>query len=247
MEAELQASLEAIIYLAHRPLSQKELHQLIDPEIPDALFEETLQKLKERYKADDHGIELIEVAGGYQFRTKPGKAHIARKLVKIQTQKLSTGALETLAIIAYKQPILKEQIDQIRGVDSSYFLRNLLDKKLVHMGDRSELPGRPILYKTTDTFLEVFGLKDLSSLPPLRELEQMIPSSETDNPEEDPQARKMRQLLSEMKMDRTAVFTFDSKDEEFLKTIRERVQQIQTSSPTLDAILAGEDTTHAPS
>src|SRR5262249_281019 len=152
------------------------------------------------YQGIHHGIELIEVAGGWQFRTKPGRAALARKLAKVQTQRLSRGAMETLAIVAYKQPLMKEDIDKIRGVDSSHFIRGLLERKLVQISGRSEPPGRPMVYSTTQEFLQLFGLRDLDSMPPLRELEAMIPTTQTGNPEdEDPRVKEMRRLVGQMK------------------------------------------------
>src|SRR5476651_1049559 len=101
--------------------------------------------------------------------------------------------MESLAIIAYRQPVMKEDIDKIRGVDSSYFIRGLLDKKLIEITGRSELPGRPMLYGTTKEFLEIFGLKDINQMPPLRELESMVPGSQSSNPDdEDPRVKEMR-------------------------------------------------------
>ena len=176
---------------------------------------------------------IVEVAGGFQFRTKPGRANLARKLAKVQTQKLSSGAMETLAIVAYKQPVLKEDIDKVRGVDSSHFIRGLMDKKLIAISGRSDLPGRPMLYTTTQAFLELFGLKDLSSMPPLAELEQMVPTSQSDR-SEDPRVLKMRTLVAEMNSDKTRLDYNPREDEVILKDIRDRVSQIPTSTPYLD-------------
>jgi segregation and condensation protein B len=242
--AELQACIEALLFISDKSLSAKKLNELLGAELDQSLFEEALQALKERYQAVHHGIELVEVAEGFQFRTKPGRSELAQKLVKIQTQRLSSGSMETLAIIAYKQPVMKEEIDQIRGVDSSYFIRHLIDRKLIYISGRSELPGRPILYATTPGFLEVFGLKDLSSLPSLRELEQMIPGSQTSSPDEnneDPHVQKMRKLVHEMKTDQSTTLYYDPKeDEKILKEIKERVTTISTSTPYLEALKTEE-------
>jgi len=215
------------------------LQEMLGPELPHSLFQEAITALRDNYGATRHGIEIIEVAGGLQFRTKAGRAPLARKLAKVQTQRLSSGAMETLAIIAYKQPAMKEDVDQIRGVDSSYFVRQLLDKKLIQISGRSELPGRPMVYSTTDDFLQLFGLKDVSSLPSLRELEQMIPGSQSDRPEDpdygDPRIREMRRLVDQMKSDTSTLLNYDPReDEKILKDIRERVQSIPTSTPYLE-------------
>jgi segregation and condensation protein B len=202
------------------------------------LFTQALQELQARYADPNHNIELVEVSGGWQLRTKPGRAALAKKLAKVQNQRLSAGGMETLAIVAYRQPVMKEEIDKIRGVDSSYFIRGLLDKKLIAITGRSELVGRPMLYSTTDTFLELFGLKDLASMPPLRELESMVPASQSDNPEgedADPRVREMRKLVGQMKSDTSTSLIYDPReDEKLLQEIRERVQSIPTSTAYLD-------------
>ena len=239
---ELQSCMEALIYIADKPISLEKLRGHLGPNFPAERFQEAIAALTQRYQGVHHGIELVEVSGGYQFRTKLGRTQLAQKLVKVQTQRLSTGAMETLAIIAYKQPLMKEDVDKIRGVDSSYFVRGLLERKLIMIAGRSELPGRPILYTTTPEFLEIFGLKDLNSMPSLRELEQMIPSSESRNPEdEDPKIRELRRLVGEMKANRESILNYDPKeDEKILKDIRERVNAIPTSSPYLDELKAAE-------
>jgi segregation and condensation protein B len=244
--AEIQSNLEALLFLADRPISLEKLQTLLalqtEPAwLPSSLIE-ALQLLQKRYQEPCHGIELMEVAGGYQLRTKPGRSLLAQKLVKTVVQRLSAGAMETLAILAYKQPMMKEEIDQIRGVDSSYFIRGLMEKKLVQISGRSELPGRPLLYATTEQFLEVFGLKDLSALPSLREIEQMIPGSESPNPDgETPQTRELRRMVNAMNLDRTSDLYYNPKeDEKILKEIREKVASIATSSPYLDELQATE-------
>lgn len=236
---EMQSCIETLLFMSDKPLSLTKLQEMLGPELPHSLFQEAITALRDNYAATRHGIEIIEVAGGLQLRTKPGRAPLARKLAKVQTQRLSSGAMETLAIIAYKQPAMKEDVDQIRGVDSSYFVRQLLDKKLIQISGRSELPGRPMVYSTTDDFLQLFGLKDVSALPSLRELEQMIPSSQSDRPDDpdygDPRIREMRRLVDQMKSDTSTLLNYDPReDEKILKDIRERVQSIPTSTPYLE-------------
>jgi segregation and condensation protein B len=145
--------------------------------------------------------------------------------------------MESLAIVAYKQPVLKDDIDKIRGVDSSHFIRGLLDKKLIKIAGRSELPGRPMLYATSTEFLEVFGLKSLEALPPLKELESMVPGSQSGNPDDgDPRVKKMRELVASMNADHSVNLLYDPKeDEKFLTDIRERVKSIEIVTPTLQA------------
>jgi segregation and condensation protein B len=239
---EIQSCIEAILFISDKPLSLDKFRQMLGPHFELSLFEEALRALQERYQAVHHGIELLEIAGGYQLRTKVGRAGLAKKLVKVQSQRLSAGAMETLAIISYKQPVMKEEIDKIRGVDSSYFVRNLMEKKLIYISGRSELPGRPILYSTTQEFLEIFGLRDLSSLPPLRELEQMVPNSESDNPEDDdPRTRELRRVVGAMNKDKSTLLYYNpEEDEKILKEIREKVTAIATTTPYLNELKAAE-------
>ncbi|OFZ84030.1 MAG: SMC-Scp complex subunit ScpB [Bdellovibrionales bacterium RIFOXYD1_FULL_44_7] len=234
---ELQSCIEALLFMVDQPLSVNKIRDLLGPNFSFSIFQEAVTALKDRYQSSAFGIELVEVAGGLQLRTKPGRTALVKKLAKVQPQKLSSGAMETLAIIAYKQPVMKEEMDKIRGVDSSYFLRVLLEKRLVKIAGRSELPGRPMLYATTQDFLELFGLKDLSALPSLREIEQMVPASETQNPNEeaeDPRIVEMRRLVTEMKEDKTRISYDPKEDERILKEIKERVVSIPSSTPYLD-------------
>jgi segregation and condensation protein B len=234
---EMESCIEALLFMSERPLSATKLRDLLGPEMSLHYFQEALTNLQARYSRFSHGIELAEIAHGYQFRTKPIRAPLAKKLAKIQTQRLSTGAMESLAIIAYKQPVLKDDVDKIRGVDSSHFIRGLLDKKLIKIAGRSDLPGRPMIYATTSDFLEIFSLKSLDSLPPLKELESMVPGSQSGNPDDaDPRVKKMRELVSQMNSDHSVSLLYDPKeDEKFLTEIRERVKSIEIVTPTLQA------------
>lgn len=235
--AEIESCIESILFMSEKPVSAKKLHELLGPDMALEYFDEALVNLKARYQKRFHGFELLEIANGYQFRTKPARAALAKKLSKIQTQRLSTGAMESLAIIAYKQPVLKDDVDKIRGVDSSHFIRGLMDKKLIKIAGRSELPGRPMLYTTTTEFLEVFSLKSLESMPALKELESMIPGSQQGGSGfVDPRVQKMRDLVSEMNADDSVSLLYDPKeDEAFLSDIRERVKSIEIVTPTLQA------------
>jgi len=233
---ELQSCIEAILFMVDKPMTMERIREMIGPDFELNLFQEAMSALMDRYQATAHGIELIQVANGYQFRTKAGRAALAKKLAKVQTQRLSSGAMESLAIVAYRQPVLKDDIDKIRGVDSSYFIRQLLDKKLIQISGRSELVGRPLLYSTTDEFLSLFNLKDLSAMPSLREIEQMIPASQSQNPEdEDPRVKEMRKLVGQMKSDTSVSLIYDAReDEKILKDIKERVGSIATTTPYLE-------------
>jgi segregation and condensation protein B len=233
---DLRTALEVFLFMADKPISLARLKDLLDWQ--EHWPEESLLTALEHYTQElEHprsGITCVKVAGGYQLRTKVHLAHLAKRWVRVQPHKLSAGCMETLAMCAYKQPIMKEDIDVIRGVDSSHFIRQLLEKKLIGIQGRSELPGRPLLYETTTTFLEVFGLHSLSDLPPLQELESMIPSSET----EEPHVKKLRSMVGDMQMDpQNTVLAFDqAEDERSLQEIRERVRSIQTTVETLETL-----------
>jgi segregation and condensation protein B len=131
---------------------------------------EAIAELQQEYNREGRGVRLAEVAGGYQLRTAWENAEYVKMLLRERPSRLSRAALETLAIVAYKQPLTKTEIEVVRGVDVDGVLGSLLAKKLIRMMGRKDVPGRPWVYGTTPQFLELFGLKDLSSLPPLKEL-----------------------------------------------------------------------------
>jgi len=171
----LSAQLEAIIYLAKEPIAIDAIHKAL-PEVDREALERAIQLLIEKYQMENHGIEIREVAGGLRFSTKPEHHEVLRKFLQSQNPptRLSLAALETLAVIAYKQPVTVPEIQEIRGVQASGVIKTLLDKKLVAAGGRKEVLGRPILYKTTRDFLVHFGLKHISELPSMEEFEELI-------------------------------------------------------------------------
>lgn len=139
---------------------------MFESDIPVEHLEEALQALQEQYQSDTHAFSLEKIAGGYQFLTKPAYQTSIAILQKHQSQKrLSTAQLETLSIIAYKQPVTKSEIEQIRGVNCDYSVQKLLEKSLVAIKGKSEGIGRPLLYGTSPKFMEYFGINDLSDLP----------------------------------------------------------------------------------
>ena len=169
----LCGAIETIIFMSDRPISIQKVKAQIDSELPLRVVHESLVKLQAGYEEKFHGIRLVEVAEGYQFRTKATYSKFVQNLFKLNSLVLSPTALEVLAIIAYKQPVSKNDVEKIRGVDSSHIIRALMDKRLVKMAGRSEELGRPSLFATTEEFLEVFNLADISGLPPEYELEEM--------------------------------------------------------------------------
>ena len=171
----LSALLEAIVYLAKEPVSLETIHKAL-PEADRIELQQKLNELIEQYRSAEHGIEMREVAEGYRFSTKPEHHEVLKQFLKSQIPptRLSLAALETLAVIAYKQPVTIPEIQEIRGVHASGVIKTLLDKKFVATAGRKDVLGRPILYKTTKEFLIHFGLKDLSELPSMEEFEELI-------------------------------------------------------------------------
>lgn len=182
----LKAKLEAIIYAAESPITVDQMVQLVKDsgaaENETALKSQiraSLEELAAEYSAADHGIEVRQVAGGYRMSTKPEQHDVVRAFAKSLKPpiRLSLPALETLAVIAYKQPVTVPEIGEIRGVDSSGVIATLLDRKLITTAGRKAVIGRPILYKTTKEFLLRFGLKDVSELPSMEEFEKLVAQS----------------------------------------------------------------------
>lgn len=170
---ELQAILESLLFVSPEPMSIVRLTSAIGSATKTEV-EEALRSLGQALEQEGRGVRLAEIAGGYRIVTKQEYASWIKRLDKTKTAaKLSRSALESLAIIAYKQPLVRAEIEEIRGVETSGVLRTLLERKLVRIVGRKEVPGRPIMYGTTKFFLEHFGLSDLSQLPPLREFKEL--------------------------------------------------------------------------
>ncbi len=162
--------LEAALFSAARPLTAEELATL-EPDATLADVRAAVDQLREHYDFNQHGVELVELAGGFQVLTRPvHAAAIERAQFSVRTPKLTAAALETLAIIAYRQPVGRAEIEEIRGVSAGGVLRALQERGLIEVVGRSELLGRPLLYGTAASFLELLGLKDLSDLPRADEL-----------------------------------------------------------------------------
>jgi segregation and condensation protein B len=185
----LKAKLEAIIYAAELPIPMDQIVQLVrqsvanDGAADDAEVRSRvragLEELTADYASADHGIEVRQVAGGYRISTKPEQHDLVRTFAKSLKPpiRLSLPALETLAVIAYKQPVTVPEISEIRGVDSNGVIATLLDRKLITTAGRKAVIGRPILYKTTKEFLLRFGLKDVNELPSMEEFEKLVAES----------------------------------------------------------------------
>lgn len=182
----LKAKLEAVIYAAESPVTLDQIIQLVKESTPaenDADLRSqvraTIENLVADYSSAEHGVEIRQIAGGYRMATKPEQHDVVRAFAKSLKPpiRLSLPALETLAVIAYKQPVTVPEISEIRGVDSGGVIATLLDRKLITTAGRKAVIGRPILYKTTKEFLLRFGLKDVSELPSMEEFEKLVAES----------------------------------------------------------------------
>jgi segregation and condensation protein B len=186
----LRPQLEAIIYAAETPISQDQIYSLVkesllaetpegDPAEMKSRIRAMLEELIADYSGANHGIEIRQVAGGYRMSTKPEQHDVVRAFAKSLKPpfRLSLPALETLAVVAYKQPATVPEISEIRGVDSGGVIATLLDRKLITTAGRKAVIGRPILYKTSKEFLLRFGLKDIHELPSMEEFEKLMAES----------------------------------------------------------------------
>jgi segregation and condensation protein B len=185
----LKAQLEAIIYATEAPITLEQMIGLVKESVgAEGVSDEAeiksrvrsvLEELVGEYGAADHGIEIRQVAGGYRMSTKPEQHEVVRAYAKSLKPpiRLSLPALETLAVIAYKQPVTVPEINEIRSVDSGGVIGTLLDRKLITTAGRKQVIGRPILYKTTKEFLMRFGLKDVNELPSMEEFEKLVAES----------------------------------------------------------------------
>ncbi len=175
-EEQVQSIVESALFSTDKPISVAVIKQAFKgTNVRSKEIRAAIQALQEQYEDTLRGFTLEEVAGGFQLRTKPTNMKYLRQSVKARPFRLSGPALEVISIVAYKQPVTKAQIDEIRGVESGHLLRALMEKHLVTFGERSDLPGKPMFYETTRKFLEIFGLRNLQELPSLAEIDQLIP------------------------------------------------------------------------
>ncbi|MCG6895240.1 MAG: SMC-Scp complex subunit ScpB [Desulfobacteraceae bacterium] len=172
----LKNIIECLLFVAEEPLSVSAINQVVDIADPPEI-RQALKSLMEDYRERNGGFVLKEVAGGFQFRTRPDYTEWIKRYLRPNPPRLSKAALETLAIIAYKQPIIRSEVEAIRGVDCGGVLRLLMERKLIRILGRKEIPGRPLIYATTKLFLEVFDLKDLKDLPTPKEIEELTQSA----------------------------------------------------------------------
>jgi len=188
MTPELPAIIESLLFAADEPLRLETLRGVLDG-VDTAAIRQALDDLAAEYEKRGGGFYLLEVAGGYQLRTRPCFHPWIRRLRGSSGERLSRAALETLAIVAYRQPIVRAEIENLRGVDCGGVLRLLLERRLIRVMGRKEIPGRPLIYGTTRQFLEVFELRDLKDLPTLKEIRELAPEeAAVESPQETPKA-----------------------------------------------------------
>ncbi|MGB0525912.1 MAG: SMC-Scp complex subunit ScpB, partial [Flammeovirgaceae bacterium] len=162
--------IEGLIFCSANPIQVSEikacLEEMFEAELPESDIQQAIEKLQERYQQNEYSFEVIQVGNGFQFMTKPAYQESIGILLKHKSKKrLSKSALETLAIVAYKQPVTKSQLEQIRGVNCDYAVKKLLEKELLEIRGKSDAIGRPLLYGTSPKFLEYFGINDIKELP----------------------------------------------------------------------------------
>jgi segregation and condensation protein B len=176
-EIEKRSIAEALILASSEPIPVARLAKLI-PRCSPAKAKTLVEELNAEYVAQQRAFEICEIAGGYQMRTHSEFANYLRQLQNTRPLRLSNAALETLAIVAYRQPLTRAEVENVRGVDAGPVMRSLLERKLIKLAGHRDVPGHPMLYATTKRFLEVFGLARLDDLPTLRELEELVPEAD---------------------------------------------------------------------
>lgn len=226
-EEQIESIIESILFASDRPVSFASIQQVFKgTTVKKDKIRRALDALAVEYAGGRRGVTLEEVTGGYQVRTKVDNMNFLKRTVKTRAFKLSGPALETLAIVAYKQPVVKMEIDQIRGVESGHLLRALMEKGLVNFEGKAEnLPGKPMQYGTTRRFLEIFGLRNLKELPTLSQIDELLPEGIGEEAEEKPTLAMVGDSLAAEVKDISY-----SQGEEELGMIEEQLTSISTSS-----------------
>jgi segregation and condensation protein B len=194
----IQGIVESLLFVSEKPLTTQRITDVFETECTVDDVESVLCELRDTYTNNELcGITLEQVADGWQLRTKEENQTWIKKLEVIKPIRVSQSALETLAIIAYKQPIIKAEVDKIRGVDSSHLVKTLMERNLIRICGRADLPGKPLLYSTTPEFLEIFGLNDLRDLPSLSEIQDMATRAAGDTGDYKEEINKSLRLIVE--------------------------------------------------
>jgi segregation and condensation protein B len=219
--SEQKRIVEALVLAATEPISARRLADIV-PDCSAALARELIEELNADYAVQGRAFAIREMAGGHQARTCDELAPYLRELAPMRALRLSRAALETLAVVAYRQPVTRAEVEHVRGVDAGVVLRNLLERQLVRIAGHREVPGRPLLYATTRRFLEVLGLRSLQDLPTLRDLEELSPESlppalvppEESTPAEEALAAEDPAFVAHAESEEWAEDPFDDDDDE---------------------------------
>jgi segregation and condensation protein B len=227
-EERLESIVESVLFASDRPVSLASLKLLFKgTNIKGDKLRRALDQLAVEYAGGRRGVTLEEVPGGYQLRTKIDNMDFLKRTLKARQFKLSGPALETLSIVAYKQPCVKSDVDEIRGVESGHLLRALMEKNLVSFEGKSDLPGRPMQYGTTRKFLEIFGLRSLKELPTLSQIDELLPEGMDEQmAEEKPTLASITDSLVASDVD---TVSYSSGEDELMK-ISSQLEEISTSS-----------------
>ncbi|MFN7825232.1 MAG: SMC-Scp complex subunit ScpB [Pseudobdellovibrionaceae bacterium] len=225
-EERLDSIVESVLFASDRPVSLNQLKLVFKgTNIRTEKIKRALDRLAVELAGARRGVSLEEAPGGYQLRTKIDNMNFLSRTLKTRPFKLSGPALEVLAIIAYKQPLIKAEIDEIRGVESGHLLRALMEKNLVTFEGKSDKPGRPMLYGTTKKFLEIFGLRNLRELPTLSQIDELLPEGMTED--EATEKTTLGELTDNLSQNAGVSYT---EGEEELMKISEQLQTIDTST-----------------
>ncbi|HLB58900.1 MAG TPA: SMC-Scp complex subunit ScpB [Bdellovibrionota bacterium] len=243
---QLTSIIEGLLFASEKPLPEARFSEVLGDKWDKDSIRKALEELRTIYEAQDRPISLEKISAGYQFRTKPSLAPFVRKLFEQRPQRLTQASVEVLAIVAYRQPIVRHEIEKIRGVDCGPILRTLLERKLVRVLGRSETPGRPLLYASTKEFLEFFGLPDLAGLPSLRDVKDLGKDQQElilEEIKDDPLLVEQTRALFERSEFMTALedpnLTIDT---EFLK---QEIKNIKVETPQSSLVREEEALAHA--
>ena len=233
-----RAVVEALLFLSEKPLTVEEVRVAtgLDP----ARVRKALDEVSGTFREGVSGIVLHEVAGGWQLRTSPDASDYARRFLRVKPHRLTRAALETLAIVAYRQPVTRPEVEEIRGVDSGAVMKALLERRLLKILGKKEEPGRPILYGTTREFLEFFALKDLASLPTLREFHELSEEHrdivEKEAPAEVPSLQGLVAELSDPNL-RAALEKGRAEGEAALEELERAIDRADSSTRSVKSVL----------
>tara|TARA_B110001454_G_C12723308_1_gene436480 strand:+ start:22427 stop:23848 length:1422 start_codon:yes stop_codon:yes gene_type:complete len=226
-DEQLESIVESVLFATDKPVTLNALKVIFKgTNVKTDKLRRTIEKLSTGYASGNRGVYIEEVQGGYQLRTKLDNMAFLRRTLKVKPFKLSGPALEVLAIVAYKQPLIKHEIDEIRGVESGHLLRALMEKGIVAFAGKSDLPGKPMQYITTKKFLEIFGLRNLKELPTLSQIDELLP--EGINEDDELKNSKLSSITDTMSQQITDGAYSDG--EEDLMKITEQLGEITTSS-----------------